>query len=112
MADLVKMEGLIEGCGCCSPCGHSKYPWGLTLDLNDEVVKALGISGAKVGDVLQITALAFVKSSNQRLEDDEGKEVDICHTLQVTAMSAEAPASAEEKAKRLFSSMQNDAEQT
>lgn len=71
---------------CCAPSddGGPKYPYGLSINLDDETLAKLGITTLPaVGAVMQLTASVEVTSTSQYERQDE-KEINI--NLQITAM--------------------------
>lgn len=80
-----------------------KYPWGLCIDLNDEVLKKLGITELPtVGTVFVIEAQARVQSMNQSEQLDGDKEGRI--SLQITDMAVGAVPDAKDPADALWPS--------
>lgn len=72
--------------GCCEPAsdGGPRYPYGLTIYLDDETLKKLGMTDMPdVGTVLNLAATVEVTSNSQR-QTQEGKTVNM--DLQITAM--------------------------
>jgi len=69
------------------------YPWGLSINLDNETLKKLGATPQEVGTEVMITARAIIKSTSSR-ESEEGTRHDAC--LQITDM-AMAPAQAEQQ---------------
>lgn len=85
------------------PGNGPKYPWGLCLDLNDEVLKKLGITELpKVGTVFVIEAQAKVQSMNESEQLDGDKEGRI--SLQITDMSVGAVPAAKDPSEALWPS--------
>lgn len=71
---------------CCSPSDDKgpKYPYGLTIYLDDETLAKLGITDLPdVGTQMTLTATVEVTSNSQRQTQD-GKTVNM--DLQITAM--------------------------
>jgi hypothetical protein len=92
---MEKSEGKSEGCCCCSPCScdsdKPRYPWGLQLTLQNEQLKALGISGLpKVGDTMTLQAVVKVTSCSE--EECQGEEPEMRMSLQITELGLEAAA--------------------
>ena len=81
-----------------------KYPYGLTLCLNSETLKKLGMATPPaVGSKLSLHAMVEVVAARQDKEQDG----DVCAStdLQVTAMELTAPvATSEERAAALYKS--------
>lgn len=72
--------------GCCPSTDASgpRYPYGLTVYLDDEALKKLGITVLPdVGTVMNLAATVEVTSNSQRQTQD-GKTVNM--DLQITAM--------------------------
>lgn len=69
------------------------YPWGLSINLDNETLKKLGATPQAVGTEVMITARAIIKSTSSR-ETEEGTRHDA--SLQITDM-AMAPAQAEQQ---------------
>lgn len=65
------------------------YPWGLSLNLDDETLQKLGIEGLpSVGDVLTIQAKVRVTGANANEREVDGeKEVCRSASLQITEMA-------------------------
>lgn len=62
-----------------------QYPWGLSVNLDAEAMKKLGLEAApKVGTVMTLTAKVKVTRTSHS-EDDEGKRRDA--SLQITHMT-------------------------
>lgn len=61
-----------------------KYPWGLGLNLSDEVMSKLGLGTLTVGDEVIIVAKAKVTGMSAREEVDG--DVKNCSDLQIIAM--------------------------
>jgi hypothetical protein len=76
--------------GTCSPSAESdddlpKYPYGLTLNLDDESLAKLGITSLPdVGVAMTLTARVEVCSTSQYQNRDGKKDVSL--SLQITAM--------------------------
>lgn len=72
---------------CCAPDsddGGPKYPYGLSINLDDEALAKLGITTLPaVGGLMRLTATVEVTSTSQYERQDE-KEISI--NLQITAM--------------------------
>lgn len=62
-----------------------EYPWGLQLDLNNDVLQKLGISLPQVGTTLLLHARAEVKRVSA--SDEMGGEKRMSVTLQITDMA-------------------------
>lgn len=66
-----KTKKEMEKQGCCSPMGmgEDKYPWGLSINLNNESLKMLGMDPPKdlsIGDTMTIMAKVVVTSVSMR----------------------------------------------
>jgi len=68
------------------------YPWGLSINLDNETLKKLGYPPQPVGTEVMINAKATIKSMSSR-EDDNGVRYDA--SLQITDMAI-SPASGEQ----------------
>jgi hypothetical protein len=77
--------------GYCSPADGDddaddsgpKYPWGLSISLDDDAMAKLGLSAPQVGSTMHM--LAVVQITNYGLNEDQ-KGSDQSMTLQITAM--------------------------
>lgn len=58
-----------------------EYPWGTRLDLNDEMVKELGIDNLPAGATVNLKAVGFVKKKNTEEEVGEESETYLCIQL-------------------------------
>lgn len=90
----MKMEPKTEQEGsdaCCSPGDQPLYPYGLSLSLNDESMKKLGLSFDKlvIGQKLTLNAVVEVTSVSA-YKEQEGTESNAC--LQITDMDLQLPA--------------------
>lgn len=84
-----------------------EYPWGLQLNLDDGTVGKLGKPSLRVGDEVMIMAKAKVQRVSTHEDDRDEGSVDISMTLQITDMAVEeAESSSEEKATRMFPTME------
>ncbi|WP_238919391.1 capsid staple protein [Achromobacter xylosoxidans] len=79
-----------EVAGCCSSDGEAegpKYPWGLSISLDDTTLEKLGISALpQVGQRMQLAAVVEVCSTSQH-ENQEG--MDKCVSLQIIKLGLE-----------------------
>lgn len=79
-----------EATACCSDGGDKdgpKYPWGLSISLDDEVLKKLGIGTLpQVGQRMHLAAVVEVSSTSQH-ENQEG--TDKCVSLQIIKLGLE-----------------------
>ncbi len=74
-----------------SDVDQPRYPWGLSLNLEDESLQKLGIDALpEVGVTLSLTANVTVTSVSARDDQDGGKRRSI--SLQITDMALETPA--------------------
>ncbi|MDG9966938.1 hypothetical protein N7638_02730 [Achromobacter mucicolens] len=76
---------------CCvggeSSDGGPKYPWGLTVSLDDATLRKLGMSELpQVGAQLRLMAVVEVCSTSQHANQDG---TDKCVSLQITQMGLE-----------------------
>ncbi|OAE72598.1 hypothetical protein A7J71_11300 [Achromobacter insolitus] len=78
---------------CCvseSSDGGPKYPWGLTISLDDATLNKLGISTLpQVGEAMRLVAIVEVCTTNLHATQ-EG--TDKCLSLQITQMGLEGDA--------------------
>jgi hypothetical protein len=93
-ADEAKKE---YGDCCVSPDADSlpKYPYGLTLYLDDDTLKKLGITDLpKVGTSIPATITVMVTGTSQRATQSskEGETMRTCVDLQITDMEMTMPA--------------------
>lgn len=83
------------GDSCVAPDGSNlpKYPYGLTLYLDDETLKKLGITDLpKVGTKMLAQVTVEVTGTSQRAtQGKEGENVRTCVDLQITDMDIAAP---------------------
>src|ERR1700744_2120113 len=85
------------------PADQPAYPYGLTLDLDDETLAKLGITTLpQVGATMQLMALVEV-SSVRESQNQGGSTKGVC--LQVTDMSLEAGAPAARSADAISGSL-------
>lgn len=66
---------------------EKQYPYGTSLELSDELAKAVGAADMAVGEEVVIKAKAFVKRKSIN-EDKDNSRVDIC--FQMTEVDVEA----------------------
>lgn len=87
-----------------------KYGYGLTLHLNDEQLKALGVKKPfPVGTIIMVEAKAMVESTRESVEgrvDDDGDTdyTEVSMSLQITDMAVEAEGKAKNPAEILYTS--------
>lgn len=80
----IKNEEKIE---CCSP-ERPRYPWGLNIRLENEVIERLGIEDMpEVGEEIMIVAKAKVESVSVHENSDKTKNRSI--SIQITDMAVE-----------------------
>lgn len=74
--------------GCLSAeDGGPKYPWGLTVSLDDATLRKLGMGELpKVGEQMHLMAVVEVCSTSQHANQDG---TDRCVSLQITQMGLE-----------------------
>ncbi len=78
-----------------------EFPWGLSLNLEEEVLERLGMKTLPVvGQVVNVIAVAKVVSISER--DTEGAGVSRSVSLQITDMEVPTKTSEAEKATALF----------
>lgn len=86
------------GDSCVSPDGAHlpKYPYGLTLYLDDETLKKLGITDLpKVGSTIPASIVVQVTGTSQRAyQGSKGEEMRTCVDLQITDMEMKVEKSA------------------
>lgn len=77
-----------------------KYPWGLSMSLNQEIMKKLGIAAPAVGATMKLEAMVKVVSVSSREEADG----DTCNNveLQITAMDVSANSTTADVAGKLY----------
>lgn len=102
---LTKAEAKEQEGSCCPSEGDGddlpKYPYGLTLYLNSEVLEKLGVSAPPVGAKLVLTAEVVCTSYSK--SQRQGGEASECADLQVTAMDLSASLRTnEDRAKKLY----------
>jgi len=76
-----------ECCTSDSPGEEKKhFPYGTSLNLDDEVAEGLGFESLSVGDVVEVRGLAFIerKRSSEHAEMGEEEESDKGMTVQFT----------------------------
>lgn len=79
-----------------------KYPWGLSLDLNNQVLEKLGISILPaIGSEMILTAKVKVTSTSA-YEEQDGTEQ--CLGLQITAMDISGAEPSSSAAAKLYGS--------
>lgn len=77
------------------------YPWGLTLELNDEVLTKLGLDSLpSVGSSMQLQARVKITSVGENESDSGGKSRHV--SLQITALALGSAADQTSPAERLF----------
>ena len=79
-----------------------KYPWGLSLCLDDETMAKLGIALPAVGTELMI--MAKVTVTGVRASQNQGGDSEQSCDLQITAMSVGPSAPAMSAAEKLYGS--------
>ncbi|QCW21982.1 hypothetical protein JessAGP_052c [Caulobacter phage Jess A] len=105
---LTKAEAKEMEQGCvASEEGDSdlpKYPYGLTLWLNDDILAKLGMSTPlpAPGTEMMLSAKVMVTGTSQR--ETLGGDPDMCLDIQITAMelTAGAPPSMADRAAKLY----------
>ena len=80
----IKKENMSAGMTCCSD--ENYYPYGTSLNIEDDMVEEMGIGSLAVGDVVEIRGYAFVDSKNSH-EDKENSSKSI--RLQMTSMKVD-----------------------
>lgn len=96
MADLVSMkltaaEKKERDSGMLASPSYEgeQYPWGLSLNLEHEALKKLGIKGLTAGQ--ELTLIAKVKVTSASSYSTEGQEDRASASLQITEMSLDMP---------------------
>lgn len=94
--------------GCCPEDGDSgpAYPYGLTLYLNEDTLKKLGLTEMpEVGGKMNLQAMCIVTGTSQRQEQDGGMHQ--CVDLQITDMDMAEDGKTEEAdpAEKMYPSM-------
>ncbi len=76
---------------CCTSEGDGpKYPWGLTLNLENATLKKLGMDDLpQVGTKMNMMAVVEVVSVGQRQERDGDRRTELA--LQITSMELQRP---------------------
>lgn len=88
------------GYAVSDPGEAPKYPYGLALDLNDEVMKKLGMTSLPtVGSSMLLSAEVKVTRVSAYEEQDGAEQ---CFGLQITAMDLSAPAKPSTAADKLY----------
>lgn len=77
-----------------------RYPWGLELRLDTEILAKLGMSMPTVGTIVSISAIAKVVGTSSR--ETEGGESRQCVELQITDMEKPATGPATPVEDRLY----------
>lgn len=103
---LTKKEAKAEYGDSAKPSDEDlpRYPYGLTLYLDDDTLEKLGITDLpKVGSTMlaQITVMVTGTSQRATQSTKEGETLRTCVDLQVTDMDLAAPV--KDKAKTLYS---------
>lgn len=78
-----------------------QYPWGLSLNLDNDTMKRLKLKGLTAGQELSLVAVVKVTSSSTSSYDD-GKET-ASASLQITDMALEMPSAKQSLAGALYS---------
>lgn len=88
------------GYAAADPGEAPKYPYGLSLDLNDDVLKKLGITTLPtVGTTMLLTAEVKVTRISAYEEQDGSEQ---CLGLQITSMDLANPSSSSSAAEKLY----------
>jgi hypothetical protein len=76
------------GMTCCSD--ESYYPYGLSLNIDDDLVDELDAGNLAVGDVVEVRGYAFVDSKSEHSNTEGGKTVtNKSIRLQMTSMKVD-----------------------
>lgn len=67
---------------------EERYPWGTSLDFEDDLVDELGLGQLAAGDEVMIKAKAFVKSKSQH-DTTENSDKTLCIQLTEIAVHRE-----------------------
>lgn len=82
---ITKKEVKGKSAPCCGlDSSSSRYPYGLEIRLDDEVMKKLGIDLPEVGKEISIVAKATATEASSRDSQDGGKRLSC--TLQITKL--------------------------
>lgn len=92
------------GCASADPSEGPKYPYGTSLDFNDETLKKLGITKLPgIGEEVAITAIGKVTRISA-YEEQGGAEQ--CLGIQLTAMDVNIPSQVQSAADKLYGTSQ------
>jgi hypothetical protein len=64
----IKKESSSMGVTCCSDDNH--YPYGTSINFDDDLVDELGVDNLAVGDVVEIRGYAFVDSKSEHSDSE------------------------------------------
>lgn len=79
-----------------------RYPWGLSLCLDDDTLKKLGVGMMAVGTQMTLTAQVIVTGT--RSSQNQGGDSEQSMDLQITAMEINSAAPAKSAADALYGS--------
>lgn len=91
------------GCGPADPddANLPKYPWGLSLSLDNDILAKLGITQLpNVGATMMLVASAKITGVSSR--EVEGAEPRTCLDIQITAMDMASTLSTADMANKLY----------
>lgn len=81
--DLIEIKkNKSESTALCCP-DNEEYPYGTSLNFEDEMVDALGISALAINDIVEIRGFAYVQSKSEFNSDDHSSK---SASLQLTAL--------------------------
>jgi hypothetical protein len=91
-------KDMMESCGPSDKDSGPRYPWGLSISLDNESLEKLGIEMPKVGAAMTLTARVTVTSCSARQYDRDGKaEMQRDCSLQITDMALETGGDSEDE---------------
>lgn len=82
-----------DGMVCCSDGEH--YPYGTSLNFDDEMIEQLGVDNLAVGDIVEVRGYAFVERKSER-SDADGTDKDISFQFTSLKMKRETGDRAEQ----------------
>lgn len=87
---------------CCDP-GSNKYGYGLTLYLDDDQCKKLGLDKAlPAGTIVKIEAQAIVESAGERVPRKDSDGMNVNMSLQITDLGVEPQGTEPHPAELLY----------
>lgn len=93
MPNLVSMKRTAaekdnSGSSILSSVDEDQFPFGLTVNLEDESIRKLGLGPVSVGDKMTLVAAVKVTRMSEREDEEDGLSRDV--TLQITDMQLES----------------------